>query len=191
MKIVLIRHGLTAANERRLYCGSTDLPLSENGVKGITERVKRGIYPPHDGCALYTSGMLRTEQTLSLIYGDIPRHTDFRLRELDFGDFELRSYEELKDDPAYIRWISGDNEKNTCPNGESGEAMKRRVIAALDAYIKTGDNIIAVTHGGVIVAVMEALFPGEGKNRYQWQPAAGGGYEITILESCVSYTEIA
>jgi alpha-ribazole phosphatase len=188
MKIVLIRHGLTAANERRLYCGSTDLPAA--GIRGIKERVEKGIYPPPADFILYTSGMLRTEQTFSLIYGDIPHHTDFRLRELDFGDFELRSYEELKDDPAYIRWISGDNEANTCPNGESGESMKKRVLTALDGYIKEGDNIIAVTHGGVIAAVMESLFSGESKNRYQWQPAAGEGYEIAILESGMSYTEI-
>ena len=31
MSIYLIRHGKTEANEKRLYCGSTDLPLSEKG----------------------------------------------------------------------------------------------------------------------------------------------------------------
>ena len=30
-KIYLIRHGNTEANELHLYCGSTDLPLSERG----------------------------------------------------------------------------------------------------------------------------------------------------------------
>ncbi len=35
-----------------------------------------------------------------------------------------------------------------------------------------------MTHGGVIAAIMAYLFPGEGKNRYEWQPGAGGGYEI-------------
>ena len=32
MIIYLIRHGKTAANEQHLYCGSTDLPLSEEGL---------------------------------------------------------------------------------------------------------------------------------------------------------------
>ena len=32
MRIYLIRHGKTEANERRLYCGSTDLPLSRQGA---------------------------------------------------------------------------------------------------------------------------------------------------------------
>ena len=28
MRILLLRHGITEANEKHLYCGSTDLPLS-------------------------------------------------------------------------------------------------------------------------------------------------------------------
>ena len=31
----------------------------------------------------------------------------------------------------------------------------------------------------MIAAIMEAAFPGEGKNRYQWQPAPGHGYAVT------------
>ena len=36
MKILLLRHGITEANEKHLYCGSTDLPLSpaENARTG-------------------------------------------------------------------------------------------------------------------------------------------------------------
>lgn len=30
-RVVLLRHGSTQANERGLYCGSTDLPLSPAG----------------------------------------------------------------------------------------------------------------------------------------------------------------
>lgn len=31
MRILLLRHGITEANEKHLYCGSTDLPLSPGG----------------------------------------------------------------------------------------------------------------------------------------------------------------
>ncbi len=191
MRLALLRHGLTEANERRLYCGSSDLPLSEAGAREIRERAARGIYPPPDGFELYTSGLLRTEQTLSLIYGDRPRRVDVRLRELDFGDFELRSYDELKDDPAYLRWISGDNEAKRCPNGESGEDLKKRVYAALDDFIKGGADIVAVTHGGVVAAIMERLFPLEGKNRYEWQPRAGEGFLVDLSGAGAAYREIA
>ena len=32
MKLILIRHGKTVANENHLYCGSTDLPLDEEAL---------------------------------------------------------------------------------------------------------------------------------------------------------------
>ena len=32
MNIYLIRHGKTPANEQRIYCGSTDMSLSEGGI---------------------------------------------------------------------------------------------------------------------------------------------------------------
>ena len=35
MKLYLIRHGKTMANEKHLYCGSTNLPLSEKGIEEL------------------------------------------------------------------------------------------------------------------------------------------------------------
>lgn len=36
-----------------------------------------------------------------------------------------------------------------------------------------------ITHGGVIAAIMERLFPEEKKNCYEWQPQPGHGYAVT------------
>ena len=169
--VYLIRHGSTEANRQHLYCGSTDLPLSPEGREALG-RVKYEL----PQAALITSGMLRAEQTLSILFGQVPHRADPRFREMDFGAFEMRGYESLKNDPAYIAWITGDNEANLTPGGESGNLMRRRV---LDAFREiTGDAVI-ITHGGPIAAIMESLFPGEGKNRYQWQPAPGHGYKIS------------
>lgn len=171
MTIYLIRHGKTRANEEHLYCGSTDLPLSETG----REELCKLSYSVSDVCFL-TSGMRRTNETLHLLFGQVAFREEPRFREVDLGDFEMRSYEQLKDDPAYQAWISGDNETNVPPHGESGNAMKAR---ALEAFAQLQEDTVVVTHGGVIAAIMEHLFPGEGKNRYQWQPAPGHGYAIT------------
>ena len=97
---------------------------------------------------------------------------------MDFGIFEMRSYEEMKDDPVYIEWISGDNESNIATGGESGNIMTERVMRGLDRITDDGRDTLLVTHGGVIAAVMAYLFPSEGKNRYEWQPSYGGGYVI-------------
>ena len=85
----------------------------------------------------------------------------------------MHSYEELKDTPEYQQWLTGDNEGNVTPGGESGLEMQRRV---LEAFSELRTDTCLVTHGGVIAAIMAASFPEEGKNRYQWQPKPGRGY---------------
>lgn len=173
MTVYLIRHGKTEANEQRLYCGSTDLPLSETGreeLKNLTYAIPNARF--------LTSGMLRTEQTLSLLFGPVAHAVEPGLREMDFGAFEMRSYAQLKDDPAYLAWISGDNEANVPPGGESGVQMRGRVLEAYARILSSGQDTVIVTHGGVIAAIMAQLFPWERKNRYQWQPKNGCGYAI-------------
>ena len=175
MKILLIRHGRTVANEKHLYCGSTDLPLSEGGRREL-ENIRP--QPPED-CRFLSSGMVRANETLEILFGDVAYEVVPGLREVDFGKFELGSYENLKEDPDYIAWITGDNMANTPPGGESGNAMTRRVLDAFREIAGQGQNAVIVTHGGVIAAIMADLFPEEGKNRYQWQSANGGGYLLT------------
>jgi len=180
MKLILIRHGKTGANEKHLYCGSTDLSLSTNGRIELTERKQNVVYPQIDGMRVLTSGMKRCEETLEMLYGDVTHEPDSDFREMDFGAFEMRSYEEMKNDPEYIAWISGDNEANVTPGGESGNIMTARVICGLKRLIDDGADILLVTHGGVIAAIMAYLFAGENKNRYEWQPKPGGGYIVDV-----------
>ena len=170
MTIYLIRHGKTEANEKRVYCGATDLPLSETGISEL-----KGIRYDVGDVRFVTSGMKRANESLKLLFGDVPYEVDERFREVNVGIFEMKSYEQLKDLPEYQTWLSGDNEANVPPEGESGVQMKQRVLAAL-ADIR--EDTVIVAHGGVIAAVMEHLFPQEGKSRYEWQPGNGGGYCI-------------
>lgn len=171
MTIYLIRHGKTEANEKRLYCGSTDLPLSKTGAKELCQ-LRYDI----KNVRFITSGMKRTNETLKTLFGDVAFDIDPRFREVDFGIFEMHSYEELKDTYAYQQWLTGDNEVNIPPQGESGVQMKQRVLEAL---AEIPENACVITHGGVIAVIMEHLFPGEEKNRYSWQPIPGHGYWIS------------
>lgn len=171
MTVYLIRHGKTRANENHLYCGSTDLPLSPAGVAALKD-----IRYVIQAARFVTSGMKRANETLKILFGDVAYMEDNRFREIDFGDFEMRSFQELKDTPAYQAWLEGDNEGNVPPNGESGLQMQRRVM---EAFSEIREDTVLVTHGGVIAAIMESLFPEEHKNRYQWQPAPGYGYVLT------------
>ena len=170
MTIYLIRHGKTEANERHLYCGSTDLPLSDAG-RAELEKLRYDI----KNVRFITSGMKRTNETLKILFGDVPYEIEPRFQEVDFGIFEMHSYDELKETPDYQAWLTGDNEANIPPNGESGVQMRERV---LQAFSEIQENTCIITHGGVIAFIMAYLFPNEGKNRYQWQPQNGHGWII-------------
>ena len=168
MSIYLIRHGRTEANEKWLYCGSTDLSLSEAGREELS-----GIHYEVGNVRFLTSGMKRANETLKILFGDVPFAEDPRFREVDFGIFEMRSYYEIQDTPEFQAWITGDNETNVPPGGESGAQMKQRV---LEAFSDIREGTVLICHGGVIAALMEHLFPEEHKSRYDWQPKNGRGY---------------
>lgn len=175
MTVYLIRHGRTDANERHLYCGSTDLPLSKEGKAALATQPKINI----KASRFITSGMRRCDETLAILFGSVPYEVIADFREIDFGAFEMRSYQELKNDPAYQAWLSSDPEISPPPGGESGAQMTARVLAAYKAVEDRKEDTVIVTHGGVIAAIMGSLFPEEGKNRYEWQPKPGAGYAIT------------
>ena len=178
MEITLIRHGKTLANEQRLYCGATDLPLSESGAEEIALLKSQGIYPPAD--IFFTSGLLRCEQTLDIIYGEVQRQAIPGIAEFKFGVFEMKSYEELKEQDDYQAWITDETGGFQCPCGESKRQFEKRVIDGFNEILKqTGDCSAFVScHGGTIVTVMEYLFPNT-QNFYEWQPKPGRGYTLT------------
>lgn len=168
MSIYLIRHGRTFANDNWLYCGSTDLPLSETGREALQQ-----LHYEISGGRFLTSGMRRTNETLKILFGDVPYEEDARFREVDFGIFEMQSYHAIKDTPEFQTWVSGDNEANVPPGGESGLQMKQRV---LEAFSELPDQTVLICHGGVIATIMAHLFPEENRSRYDWQPGNGKGY---------------
>ena len=173
MTICLIRHGMTEANQKRLYCGATDAPLCDEGRRGLAALKKTVFYPTAD--MFVTSGLLRTNETLMILYDRAADCVFAELREMDFGDFEMKSHEELKDLPEYRQWI-GDIDHLACPGGESKAAFNARVIAGFGKLlILNAGSVAAVCHGGAIAAVMEYVFPGQ-KNYYEWLPSYGRGY---------------
>lgn len=180
MKLYLLRHGITEANEKRLYCGWSDIPLSEEGKAQLELLKKKASYPEISNLKVYTSGMRRAEETLHIIYGDVYHEAVDDFKEMNFGAFEMKSYEELKCTQDYQAWISGCNEKNPCPGGESGEDMKARALRGLKQLIAKDEDCLVVCHGGIIACIMEELFPSYKRNRYQWQPEGGKGYAVIL-----------
>ena len=191
MEIHLIRHGKTLANEQRLYCGQTDLQLSENGVNELLDLKVQGIYPTQ-ACLYFTSGLLRTEQTLDLLYGPVQREALSALREFDFGDFEMKSHSELKERPDYQAWISDNSGFSACPYGESKQNFLNRIMSGFEVLCektKKVESSLIICHGGVIASIMGQLFPNS-CNFYEWQPNPGHGYSLIYLSNRLIYKKI-
>lgn len=72
-------------------------------------------YPKAD--IVFASPMKRCIMTAEAIYPNQEMILCEGFKEMDFGDFEGKSYEELKDNPDYINWIESGGEI-AFPNGE-------------------------------------------------------------------------
>ncbi|MBD7913527.1 histidine phosphatase family protein [Clostridium sp. Sa3CUN1] len=180
--IYLIRHGKTIANERKLYCGKTDLPLSDIGIREI-EKLKSEINYP--SCERYfTSGAKRANETFNILYEN-EKYIELKgFFEYDFGDFEMKSYEELKENKNYIKWIMDEEGNVSCPNGESKNTYKKRIKEEFKAFINTVrkenlKEVLVVSHGGTIGTILEEFYDNS-KNFYSWQPRCGEGYKIIV-----------
>jgi alpha-ribazole phosphatase len=177
-RLVLLRHGKTEGTDRGLYYGETDLPLTREGLRELEEH--RAGYPALTGLRVYTTGLLRTEQTLRAVYGDVPHGVLPGFREIRFGAFEMKSSEELKCRPDYQAWITGDFWQNVPPGGESLAQAEARALKTLEELLARGEDALVVAHGGTASAVMRHLFPEDARSRYDWIPQPGGGYEVNL-----------
>lgn len=178
-KIVLIRHSITAGNEKKRYIGSTDEPLCEAG----RELLKGRKYPEIQ--RLYVSPMIRCQQTASLIYPGQKQQVIEDFRECDFGEFENKNYLELADNPRYQQWIDS-NGMLPFPQGESREEFQNRSRKAFVQMVEDclADGIFsaaAVVHGGTIMSVLEACAD-EKREYYGWHVENAGGYVLQIDE---------
>ena len=103
IRLVLIRHGMTAANAERRYIGRrTDPPLSEQGRRELSARRDKGAYPRVDG--VFAGTLLRCTETARLLYPMLVPVAMPALNEMDFGTFEGKNYDQLKDDPTAGGW---------------------------------------------------------------------------------------
>ena len=115
--IHFIRHGITEGIVNKWYYGSSDLPLIDEGYEALKQFKAEGIYPPLGDADCYTSGMLRADQTLQTIYGDVPFTAIPLLREMNFGNWECKTFEELQSEPEYEEWMNNTEGSFHYPGG--------------------------------------------------------------------------
>lgn len=179
-KIHLIRHGRTQANEKGLYIGKTDLPLSPEGLARLLQLKKERVYPP--AARYFTSPLSRCRQTLEVLYPGCRQEVEDGLSECDFGDWDGCSIAQLKSNPQFQRWMAG--EKVDIPGGEDAADFQQRVTGSFEKLVSrlmtSGDTeAVICTHGGVIMLLM-AAYALPRMEMKEWISDSGCGFTLMI-----------
>jgi broad specificity phosphatase PhoE len=148
--LYLLRHGPAAAPPGCLL-GSTDAPLSGCGLDRLN-----GLLLQLQGVERWhCSPMLRARQTLDELRRRGCRTEqlsyDERLREIDFGQWELKTFAEIAAaDPSRVQAWQEEYEDFAFPGGEAVADFVGRAGKMLADLAAAGGAVGAVTHGGII-----------------------------------------
>ncbi|KAA9017086.1 histidine phosphatase family protein [Niallia endozanthoxylica] len=174
--VALFRHGLTEENKRKAYIGWTDSPVCED----VRETLK-GKFPessPYE--QIVTSDLKRCLQTANLLFPDQSPLILSEFRELHFGSWEGKTYDELSGNPDYKEWLNNQYEKAP-PQGESYSVFTDRIEKGWQRVLTMMDSdnihqLAIVTHGGVIRYLLSKLY--EERDFWEWKVPHGNGFEL-------------
>ena len=164
--IELLRHGRTLTEG--VFRGRLDDPLSPEGHAQMAASVdghrwSRVIASPLSRCR-------RFGEHLALEKG-IELAIDERLAEYDFGEWEGRTIQSVMESEGdSVQRFFADPYAFTPPGGEDFRRFNERVLDAwrdlstdfAGGADETGDNILVITHGGVILSILAFVLDREG-----------------------------
>lgn len=151
--LVLLRHGVTAATERKVFSGSgdgvDDPALTENGHEQA-RRAARWLADRGGVDAVVASPMLRTRQTAAAVADALGLAVDIDdgVIETAFGDWDGHTFAEIGErwGDELTTWLA--DSAVAPPGGESMDAVFERVAAARDRLLAkhTGRTVVVVSH---------------------------------------------
>ncbi len=156
-RIIAVRHGETAWNVDTRIQGQRNIPLNSQGT-WQAERLAQALRSHAPFAAIYSSDLQRTMDTalpIGAVTG-MPVTPEPGLRERGFGQFEGLTFAELELHSPLdtARWRQRDPDWAP-PGGETLQAVRTRITQAVDrlAARHVGEQIVLVTHGGVLDAL--------------------------------------
>ena len=166
MKLFIIRHGETTFNKRNIVQGHIDTSLSRTGKEQAKKISKKLLQQNID--IIYCSDLKRCKQTIEpflKLKKSIPIHYTKELREMNFGIFEGKPGEKMKE------WIKETrfSFSSKFPKGESNKDLEKRISSFLKKLIKKekGKNILLSTHGLTKKALLTQLLNKTKKNYWK------------------------
>ena len=147
MEVYLVRHTETVC-EKGICYGQSDVQILEPYLE-LFESIKQQI--PEDAM-VYSSPLFRCTTLANYLSNQIIK--DSRLLEMNFGEWELKSWDAI---PAedFTPWMN-DFVNVAVPNGESFVQLHYRVNDFLENELKTASErpIVIVAHAGVIRSIL-------------------------------------
>jgi alpha-ribazole phosphatase len=184
LRLLLIRHGQTLWNAELRYQGQTDVPLNELGRRQAEALGRR--LAGETIHAVYASDLQRAVDTAAPLA--VPRRLEIikepRLRELDFGEWEGHTFEEIhqRDPEAYQAWLRTP-EQFSAPGGETGKQLRERVQAWLDEVRAKHDEqtIAVVAHGGSLITLLQIALGLPSEARWKFRMTHGSLSELHLF----------
>ncbi|MGN1432369.1 MAG: histidine phosphatase family protein [Ruminococcus sp.] len=179
--IHFIRHGAIEETLSGKYIGTTDVPLSDEGKLDLKKLDYEYRYPGTQ--VVFTSPLKRCTETCKILYPELNPLSITALSECNFGEWEGKTAEELKNDPDFEKWLAGDSSVKP-PRGESNADFTRRICRMFESIVeglmKTGTTeSVIVTHGGVIMTLL-AVYGLPQAKPFEWTMDNGFGYSLRV-----------
>lgn len=178
----MIRHGKTAGNLEKRYVGRTDESLSELGIEEASARKETLFLEGIE--AVFVSPKRRCLETASILFGKSEQIVIENLRECDFGDFEMKNWQDLEGNEDYQKFIDS-NGMLPFPNGEGMLSFQARCMKGFEEVLLYCQNhgikehIVMVVHGGTIMSVCSYLMD-EIEEYFKYSCDNVGGYVIML-----------
>jgi alpha-ribazole phosphatase len=155
MNIYLLRHGQTEENIKGSYYGNLDISLNSIGISQGNSA--KNFFNDIKLDRVYVSDKKRTGEMAQLVLGEAETEIiqDNRINETNFGDFEGKTYQEIKSlYPEECTSWQNNWMEFVPPSGESYIKLCERVKCFMEDIKKLEcDNILLCTHSGVMRAI--------------------------------------
>ncbi len=173
-KIYLVRHAQSESNRDRTFTGRLDIGLTDTGREQARRLAEHLRDLPID--AIVSSDLSRVVATVTPTAEEkgLPIRREPAFREIYGGRFEGHTYEDIgKEYPEALATWLGDIDHGACPEGESVEDVRARVLPAFARLVKEydGKTVLLATHA-TPVRVLLSLATGRTMQELRWVPNA-------------------
>lgn len=180
MRLWLVRHARPLIGQGICY-GSLEVLADEEETRAAAIRLSHEL---PSGVEVLTSPRQRCTQlahALSELRPDLVPRTEPRLAEMDFGNWEGRAWDSLRQE--LDQWAGDFGTYSTGGTGESAGQFVRRVGALLDETLASGRDQVWIAHAGVYKAVLMRRSGVEPLRPSDWpkQGLAMGAWEVFDL----------